>query len=137
MVIDAKVLVIDDDPDVLDATRLLLEKRGFEVLTAANPEEGFCRLQEGKPDVVVLDVMMPHGTEGFQWLWDIRRHMDPKIRDVPVIMLTSIHDTTRMRFHEGDADESGEYLPVQAFLDKPLDPDKLAAKVEAILGKVG
>ncbi|MCL5103521.1 MAG: response regulator [Armatimonadetes bacterium] len=130
---NAKVLVVDDDPDMLGATRLFLEARGFRVVTAQSPGEGLRRLEEEEPDVVVLDVMMPNSTEGFQWLLRLRQHPDTKLREVPVIMLTSIHETTRMRFHEGDADETGDYLPAQAFFDKPVDPDLLAAKIETLL----
>ena len=129
----ARVLVIDDDPDVLATTQLFLESRGHEVLTAPGPAEGMRQLEIEKPDVVVLDVMMPHGTEGFQWLWSVRRHADAAVREVPVIVVTSIHETTPLRFHEGDADETGDYLPAQAFFDKPVDPDELAAKIEALL----
>jgi len=131
----AKVLVIDDDADVLDAMALLLESRGYDVLTAATPEDGSRQLEEARPDVVVLDVMMPEGTEGFHWVWKIRQHADPVLREVPVIVVTSIHSTTKFRFHPGDADESGSYLPVQGLLDKPVDPDKLAEKIENILGR--
>lgn len=129
----AKILVIDDDPDVLRSTRLFLESRGFEVLTAAGPDDGMSRLEEDEPDVVVLDVMMPSGIEGFQWLWKLRRHPDPVLSEVPVIVVTSIHDTTSLRFHEGDSDESGDYLPAQALMDKPVDPDALAAKIQSLL----
>lgn len=132
-----KVLVIDDDPDTLSTTQMLLQSRGFEVVTAANAEEGLKELEQGKPDVVVLDVMMPHGIEGFQWLWSIRHHADTAVRDVPVIVASAIHETTKLRFDEGDADETGQYLPVQGFFDKPVDPDQLAAKIEAVLSKTG
>ena len=127
------VLVIDDDPDTLSTTQVMLESRGFEVATAASPDEGLRKLEEGKPDVVVLDIMMPHGIEGFQWLWNIRRHADAAVREVPVIVASSIHATTKTRFRAGDADESGDYLPVQGFFDKPVDPDELAAKITAVL----
>ncbi|HUV03522.1 MAG TPA: response regulator [Armatimonadota bacterium] len=130
----AKVLVIDDDQDVLTTSRLFLQSRGFEVLTASEPEEGFRLAEQGRPDVVVLDVMMPHGTEGFQWVSRIRHHADAALRNMPVIILTSIHTTTGIRFREGDADETGDYLPVQGFLDKPFDPDELFRKIESILG---
>ena len=129
----AKVLVIDDDPDVLTTTRSFLEKRDFEVVTAANPEEGLRQLEEGKPDIVVLDIMMPHRTEGLHWLWEIRRHPDEAVRSVPVIIVSSVHETIPVRLDEGDADETGEYLPVQAFFDKPIDPDVLAEKIESVL----
>lgn len=131
----AKVLVIDDDPDVLATTRLFLESRGYEVLVAAGPEQGTQQLESGRPDVVVLDIMMPRSTEGFRWLWNVRRHADTAIRDVPVIVVSSIHQTTPMRFHEGEADETGDYLPAQAFLDKPVDPDQLAARIDALVNK--
>lgn len=134
MDIKAKVLLIDDDQDILETTRLFLENRGYRVLTAADPEEGIRALEEGRPDLVVLDVMMPDRTEGFDWLSKLRHHSDAKLRELPVIVASSIHATTRMRFHEGDADETGSYLPAQAFLDKPIDPDKLAAKIQSLLG---
>jgi DNA-binding response OmpR family regulator len=132
-----KVLVLDDDQDLLDTTRMFLESRGYDVLTAASPDEGSRLVEEGRPDVVVLDVMMPHGTEGFTWLSKLRHHADEALRSLPVVMLTSIHGTTRVRFHEGDADETGDYLPAQAFIDKPVDPDKLAAKIESVLRRPG
>jgi len=129
----ARVLVIDDDPDVLSTSRLFLQSRGFEVLTASDGEEGFKLAEQERPDVVILDVMMPHGTEGFQWVWRVRHHPDPALQKMPVIIVTSIHGTTDLRFHEGDSDETGNYLPVQGFLDKPVDPDELAGKIESVL----
>jgi len=129
----ARILVIDDDPDVLDTTRLFLENRGFEVVTASDPDEGMRQAKDSKPDVIVLDVMMPHGTEGFHWLWKIRRHPDQELREKPIILVTSISGATGIHFKAGDADETGCYLPVQAFLDKPLDPDELAKAIGAVL----
>lgn len=133
MAAKAKVLVIDDDPDILNTTQLLLQKSGFDVLTAPGPEEGLRQLEDEEPDIVVLDIMMPHATEGLSWLLKVRHHPDPVLRDVPVIVVTSIHETTPIRLHSGDSDETGDYLPAQALFDKPVDPEKLAAKIEAIL----
>lgn len=132
-----RVLVVDDDPDVLTTSRLFLESRNYEVATAADPEAGFKLVEEQTPDVVILDIMMPERTEGLQWLWRIRHHKDPAVASLPVIVVSSIHSTTGLRFHEGDSDESGDYLPVQGFMDKPVDPDKLANKIESVLGRTG
>jgi two-component system alkaline phosphatase synthesis response regulator PhoP len=129
----AKVLVIDDDPNVLRTTELALQYRGFEVITASNPQDGMQRLEEGRPDAVVLDVMMPSGIEGFQWLWKLRKHADESLREVPVIVVSGVHDTTEMRFHAGDSDETGDYLPAQAFLDKPVNPGLLIEKLKGLL----
>ncbi|OFX17123.1 MAG: hypothetical protein A2Z18_01255 [Armatimonadetes bacterium RBG_16_58_9] len=122
---------------MLSTTRLLLESRGFGVATAANGEDGMRKLEECRPDVVLLDVMMPDRTEGFHWLYALRRNSDEVIRSVPVIIVSSIHDTTDLRFHEGDSDETGNYLPAQGFLDKPVDPDELACKIELVLAEAG
>ena len=132
---NAKVLVIDDDPDMLETTRLFLENRKFQVITASSAEEGARQVEEGRPDVVVLDIMMPEGTEGFHWLWNLRRNPNPAVRDVPVIVVSSIGRAMGMDFEAGESDETGNYLPAQAFLDKPFDPDELAAKIEAVLRK--
>ncbi len=131
----AKVLVIDDDQDLLGTTKLFLQSRGFDVATAANGKDGMRELEQGKPDVVLLDVMMPERTEGFHWLYELRRHSDAAVRSVPVIIVSSIHDTTDLRFREGDSDETGSYLPAQGFVDKPADPDVLARKIEAVLAE--
>ena len=133
MVKQAKILVIDDDPDFLDTTGLLLKSRGYDVVTAAGPEEGRRALESARPDLVVLDIMMPEGIEGFQWVSELRHHPDEQLRAVPVIVSSSIHKSTSFHFDKGDADETGDYLPVQAFLDKPIDPDRLFFKIESIL----
>jgi len=130
---NARVLVIDDDPDMLETTRLFLERRGYSVLTASSPEEGTRQITDGRPDVVVLDIMMPEGTEGFHWLWKLRKNADPAVREMPVIVVSSIGKAMGLEFKAGEADETGCYLPAQAFLDKPFDPDDLAAKIEAVL----
>ena len=129
-----KVLVIDDDPNVRRTTELALHHRGFEVITASNPEEGMRQLEEGRPDAIVLDIMMPDGIEGFNWLWKVRRHADAKLRDVPVVVVSGIHDHTELRFSPGDSDETGNYLPAQAFLEKPVDPAALADKIASLVG---
>lgn len=132
-----KILIIDDDPDFLDTTKLLMVNRGYDVVTAASPVDGLRMLEEARPDLIVLDVMMPQGIEGFQWVSKVRHHPDVSLRAVPIIVASSIHETTDVRFRQGESDESGDYLPVQAFLEKPIDPDRLAAKIEAILAGKG
>jgi len=129
----AKILIIDDDPDFLDTTKLLLLDRGYDVVTASSPDEGIRVLEEARPDLVIVDIMMPQGIEGFQWVSKVRHLRDESLREVPMIVASSIHETTGVRFGKGDSDESGDYLPVQAFMEKPLDPDRLAAKIDALV----
>jgi CheY-like chemotaxis protein len=128
----AKILVIDDDPDMVLASRLSLEKAGHEVIAARNGAEGLEKIKADRPDLILLDVMMDTATEGFQ-LALLLRSRDPKsayaaYRDIPILMLTAIHSTTPLRFGPEE-----DYLPVDDFLDKPIEPDVLVKKVQALL----
>jgi len=129
-----KILVIDDDPDIALATRLVLEKAGYEVLEARSGAEGLAKVKAEHPDLIVLDVMMESTTAGFQTALTLRSR-DPNSEykaysTIPIIMLTSIHSTTPLRFGPEE-----DYLPVEEFIDKPIDPEVLVAKVNALLGR--
>jgi len=128
----AKILIVDDDPDIVLATRLSLERAGHQVIAASNGSEGLEKLKAERPDLIILDVMMDTATEGFQLALKLRSR-DPAseladYRDIPILMLTAIHSTTPLRFGPEE-----DYLPVDDFVDKPIDPDLLVRKVEALL----
>ncbi len=130
----AKILMIDDDPDIVMATRIPLEASGYEFYAAYTAGEGLAKIKELNPDLIILDVMMETATEGFQLTHKLRDR-SPKAEyeaysHIPILMLTAVHTTTPLRF-EPDED----YLPVEAFLDKSTDPDELLAKVEELLKK--
>ncbi len=130
--IKGQVLVIDDDPDMVEAIRMTLKANGYQVFQAANGRIGLAMVKEVKPDLIILDVMMDTATEGFQVSLSLR-NPDPKseyaaFSHVPIVMLTSIHSTTPLRFGPDK-----DYLPVDAFLDKPIDPDVLVAKVAELM----
>jgi CheY-like chemotaxis protein len=128
----AKILMIDDDPDILTAIRIPLEATGHDFYTAANGEEGLEKIKTLNPDLIILDVMMETATEGFQVAHKLRsRAPDAEYaayKDIPILMLTAIHTTTPLRFAPDE-----DYLPVDAFLDKSADPDVLLAKVDELL----
>ncbi len=131
-----KILIIDDDPDITLATRLCLEGAGYEVLEARSSTRGLEMVKAENPDLIVLDVMMESTTEGFQTALKLRSP-DPQseytaYQSIPIIMLTSIHSTTPVRFGPEE-----DYLPVDEFIDKPLDPDLLVQKVGELLSKRG
>ena len=128
----AKILLIDDDPDIITSVRMTLESVGHQLEDARNGEEGIKKIKEDRPDLIILDVMMDTKTEGFQLALKLR-NPDPTsefyaLKDIPILMLTAIHSTTPLRF-EPDID----YLPVELFVDKPIDPDDLIEKVEWVL----
>lgn len=128
----AKVLIIDDDPDIVMAVRMCLEDVGHKVIDAASGKEGLEVLRMDRPDLIILDVMMETQTEGFQMALKLRSP-DPgsefaEFKDIPILMLTAIHSTTPLHF-EPDID----YLPVELFVDKPIDPEDLVNKVDWVL----
>lgn len=128
------ILIVDDDPDMVEALRMPLEAHGYSVAHAASGRVALNMIPELKPDLVILDVMMETTTEGFHISLALRSP-DPKspyaaYRDIPILMLTSIHSTTPLRFGPDQ-----DYLPVDVFIDKPVDPDKLIAKIGELLTK--
>lgn len=135
-----KILLVDDDPDLIRALTLVLERHGCLVVSALDGPHGLVLADTERPDLIVLDVMMPEGTEGFHFVWNLRNRPEPWFQQVPIVMLTAIHQKTSLRFYPDSADgtyRAGEYLPVQGFVDKPVEPDALLAEVERVLASVG
>jgi len=126
----AKILVIDDDQDLLDAVRLMLEKEHFEVEVASTPEQGIEKVKTGAPDLVILDVMMPSGYEGFTVARTIRE--DLKMRDLPIVILSCVHEEKKAPYRFAP---DKDYLPVDVFLDKPVDINRLLTTVKEVLGE--
>ncbi|MDD5595500.1 MAG: response regulator [Candidatus Omnitrophica bacterium] len=125
----AKVLIIDDDPDIVEAMKVVLESKNYEVAIAGSGEEGLKRVKQLKPDLVILDVMMETSDKGF----DVARQIkwDKSNKDIPIIMLTAIKEKTGLDFRNEAGDEV--WLPVDDYCDKPLNPDQLISKVELFL----
>jgi CheY-like chemotaxis protein len=127
-----KILVIEDDADMVMAIRMPLEANDYEVFEAVTGEEGLQKVKEIEPDLIILDVMMETTTAGFQVSLQLRSP-DPEseyaaYRHIPILMLTAIHTTTSLRFGPDEA-----YLPVDDFVDKPIDPDVLLEKIRALI----
>jgi CheY-like chemotaxis protein len=130
----AKILVIDDDPDIVTAVTLALSSAGHQVVAANSGKQGLEKIQEEKPELIILDVMMETHTEGFQLALKLHSP-DPasdlkQFKNIPILMLTAIHSTTPLHY-EPDID----YLPVDLFVDKPIDPDELIGKVSWIIAR--
>jgi len=129
-----RILIIDDDDDLVHALRLPLEAAGYRVSRAASGNEGLQKIKEVNPDLIILDVMMDTTTEGFHISLALRSP-DPQseykeYRRIPILMLTSIHTTTTLRFGPDK-----DYLPVDAFMEKPIEPAELLKKVREHLAK--
>lgn len=135
-----RILVVDDDPDIVESIRMVLESANYEVEDAASMQEGLEKTRECAPDLILLDVMMPDGTEGFHFVWKLRNEFPANLSNVPIVILSAIHNTTKLRFYPDKSDgtyKAGEFLPVQGFIDKPAEPSVLLAKIRSTLEEAG
>lgn len=128
----AKILVVDDDAELAASVMAVLESHGHTVAVASNGTEGESKARAMRPDLMILDVMMEHDSEGFEVAR--RLHEDSDMKNLPVIILTGIRRAKRLPF-KFEPDE--DWLPVKAVLEKPVSPDKLLKAVDQALGKAG
>ena len=125
----AKILIIDDDPDFVEATKLVLESKPYEVITAADGSEGIAKAKKEKPDLIILDIIMPV-KDGFNAAEELKK--DPELKKTPVIMLTSFSkkvSETNLSLSQG------MMLDTEDYIDKPVEPEELLKRVENQLSK--
>ena len=123
----AKILIIDDDPDFVETTRIVLEQAGHETKSAASGDEGVDMVGAYKPDLIVLDVIMSTILDGLNVSQQLQD--DPELKDIPIIMVTSIANTDYAALFPTD-----EYVHISAFMTKPISPDQLMGQVNKLLG---
>ena len=122
----AKILLVDDDVDLVNMNRAVLERRGHQVTGAYAASEARQALAKGRPDIAVLDVMMESSSAGFELARDVHKAYP----DLPMIILSGIHEATGVPFRFSPDED---WLPVLKFLDKPVEPSELAGEIEAVL----
>lgn len=120
----SKILIIDDDRDFLDATSMVLESSSYQVITSADGDDGLRKAKQERPDLVLLDVIMPI-KDGFSVAEVMKK--DPQLAKIPVLMLTSFSQ------RKGESSVSvaqGMKLEAEDYLDKPVAPDELLRRVK-------
>ncbi len=122
-----KILLVDDDKDFVEATRLVLESKPYEVVVAYDGDEGLAKARKEKPDLIILDIIMPV-KDGFSAAEQLKK--DPELRNIPVIMLTSF----AAKGGETSLSVSrGLTLDTEDYVDKPVAPQELLRRVERLL----
>ncbi len=122
----AKILIVDDDPDVVEAVVLLLKQQGHDVAAAYNRQEGMDQVASFGPSLIILDVMMEQPDDGLRMAQDLRRNGC----QTPILMLTTVSKATGLEIGKDD-----EMVPVDDFQEKPIAPTTLVSKVNELLNK--
>jgi CheY-like chemotaxis protein len=127
----AKIMVVDDDPDMRETLEMILGAAGYTVVTACNGEECLARLKEEQPDLLLLDLLMPK-MDGFEVCKALKDPRRAKYARMPVIILSSIREGISQRRYEL---ETGVQLDVDDYVEKPVESKVLLERVGRILNK--
>ena len=125
----ATILLVDDDEDFVETTKLVLESKPYEVITAKDGDEGLAMARQEKPDLIILDIIMPI-KDGFNAAEELKK--DPELSKIPVLMLTSFSENvgkTTLSVSQG------LMLDTEDYVDKPVAPEDLLNRVEKLLKK--
>ena len=131
-----KIFMVDDDADLVDVVRWVLEARGYAFVSAGSAEEAMARVDSVDPDLIILDVMMEDVVAGFRvvtFLRDLAAHPEnARFAKVPILLMTSIQQKTKVRFSDG---AGSRLLPIDAFLEKPVKPQMLLDTIARLLAQ--
>jgi CheY-like chemotaxis protein len=147
-----KILIIDDDPDIVESLRIVLESKSYAVLTAESGADGVKKAVSGKPDLILLDVMLEKIDTGFEVSRELKRI--EATRKIPIIMITAIKELPDLNYKRGSTPSTNEMpagyfdeapsatdaigkdsLPVDFFYEKPIKPELLLEKIASLLNK--
>ena len=131
MVNKSKILIVDDDHVLVTATKAVLESRDYEVVCAYDGDEGIRKAREQKPDLIILDIIMPT-KDGFSACEQIKN--DPDIFHIPVLIMTSF---STQKSKTNIPVSAGLTLEAEGYIEKPVKPDDLLNRIEKMLSKVG
>jgi CheY-like chemotaxis protein len=126
---EKKLLIIDDDPDILKSLKVILEDKGFKVLTASNKTDGIEICTAEKPDLIILDIMMDTNLEGYGMLNDFRK--DKNLMDIPIVIYSGMAQELGVNFRSAVEDE--RLFPNVSFVDKREDIEDLIAEINKLL----
>ena len=127
----AKILVVDDDPDILDAVTMILESQDYEVVTAENGLQGLAKIEAEEPDLMILDLLMPK-MDGFALFKELQDPKWVKYKDMPILILSSVREEASRRRYEL---ETGVELGMADYIEKPFSPDVLLKRVGEIISR--
>ena len=132
--IKGKILMIDDDPDFIEAITPILNSANYEVIRASSPDEGKTKILAEKPALVLLDIMMDGLFDGFSLCHNIKTAEEfHSVKDTPIIHVSAVKELTGSRF-QFKGDEQGMQGP-DDYIDKPVKPDDLLSRIDKLINR--
>ena len=126
-----KILIVDDDPDIITYTTTVLEENNYKPIIAKNGEEGMNLIREEKPDLIILDVLMPKQS-GIKIYRELKS--TDSYKNIPVIIQSGIAKRTFLRSQEALTEFGGENVPEpEIYLEKPVEPDELIDSIKKLI----
>ena len=124
----AKILLVDDDPDITAGLTLILEGNGHTVMSVNDIDALMDAVGRFAPDIILLDIIFPGDPQaGFRAARELAR--DARTRAIPVLILSAVNQMSRLGFSFTEKDISEDFMPVAGFLEKPVDPQVLLARI--------
>lgn len=125
------ILIIEDDADLIEAMKIILETKNYRIFTAYSPEEGFQMAKDVKPDLIILDVMFGSKERSLGFEYAVKMKLDKILAPIPILMSTAVNEA-----HPGfgfSPKTDAEFLPVDDFIIKPAQPNDLLKRIEKLL----
>ena len=129
----ANILIVDDDLDIIDSLKMILEANGHQVSLKTDTDNLVDAVRQSPPDLIILDIIFPENPNaGFAAARAL--HKADKVKDIPVLLLSAVNQLSKMSFGFSESDISEDFMPVKGFIEKPVEPAVLLAKVNELLG---
>jgi CheY-like chemotaxis protein len=129
----ANILIVDDDLDIVDNLKMILEANGHQVSVKTDTDNLLASVLETPPDLIILDIIFPEDPNaGFTAAREL--HKTDKVKDIPILLLSAVNQMSKMSFGFSETDISEDFMPVRGFIEKPVEPAVLLSKINELLG---
>lgn len=129
----ANILIVDDDLDIIDSLKMVLEANGHQVSVKTDPDNLVASVKQVSPDLIILDIIFPEDPNaGFTAAREL--HKVEGVKDIPILLLSAVNQKSKMSFGFSESDISEDFMPVKGFIEKPVEPSLLLSKVNELLG---
>ncbi|MBN2242612.1 MAG: response regulator [Acidobacteria bacterium] len=130
----ANILIVDDDLDIIDSLKMILESNGHRVSVKTDTDNLVESIRAASPDLIILDIIFPEDPNaGFAAAREL--HKNEEVKDIPVLLLSAVNQQSNMSFGFSETDISEDFMPVKGFIEKPVEPAVLLSKLNELLGK--